>query len=116
MVITGDMSPEDYFQKAQDASDRGNFPLALKYYYKFKETFPDNLEKNVWASYEIAFLQHKMGNDEKAIGLFDEIIALYTQDKASVLPKAVLTLAESVRKKILDSQKKPAAATPAPGK
>jgi len=116
MAITSDMSPEDYFQKAQDASDRGNFPLALKYYYKFKETFPNNLEKNVWASYEIAFLQHKMGNDEKALELFDEIISLYTQDKSSVLPKAVLTLAESVKKKILDSQKKPEPAPAEPKK
>jgi tetratricopeptide (TPR) repeat protein len=113
-VFTPGMTPEDFFQRAQDASDRGNFPLALKYYYKFKETFPDNLEKNVWASYEIAFLQHKMGNDATALQLLDEVIALYSQDRGSVLPKAVKALAENVKQRILNSQKQPEAPVAAP--
>jgi len=123
-VFTEGMTPEDYFQRAQDAADKGHYELALKYYFKFKETYPDNLEKNVWASYEIAFIHHKMGNDAKSLELLDEVIALYSQDRASVLPKTVKVLADTVKQKILVSQKKPepvpekpaATSTPAPTK
>jgi len=104
-VFDSKMRPEDYFQRAQEKADFGDYAGALAYYRKFKEVFPNNLEKNVWASYEIAFLYHKMGDDKKALELFDELIALYTQDKSGVLPKAPKILAEKVKDNILNKDK-----------
>ncbi|MBN2351676.1 MAG: hypothetical protein JXD23_03830 [Spirochaetales bacterium] len=104
-VYDAKMRPEDYFQRAQERADLGDYDNALAYYFKFKEVFPDNLEKNIWASYEIAFLYHKKGDDKKALQLIDELLSLYTQDKSGVLPKAPKELAEKVKDNILNKDK-----------
>ncbi len=104
-VFDAKMRPEDYFQRAQERTDQGDYNNALAYYYKFKEVFPNNLEKNIWASYEIAFIYHKMGENEKALKLIDELLALYTQDKTGVLPKAPKALAEKVKDNIINKDK-----------
>jgi outer membrane protein assembly factor BamD (BamD/ComL family) len=104
-VFDDTMTAQDYFQRAQDRADAGDYANAIAYYYKFKEKFPDNLEKNTWASYEIAFLHHKMGEDAKALVLLDELLSLYTQDKGQVLPKAPKLLAEEVKEKIINKGK-----------
>ena len=99
-TYTADMTPEDYLQMAQERADRGEYQIAIDVYYKMKETFPNNLEKNIWASYEIAFLYHKMGNDAKSLELLDELLTLYSQDQRNVLPKAPKILAEQVKSNI----------------
>jgi outer membrane protein assembly factor BamD (BamD/ComL family) len=101
-VFDSKMKPEDYFQRAQERADQSDYANALAYYYKFKEVFPNNLEKNIWASYEIAFVYHKMGNDAKSLQLVNELLALYEQDKNGVLPKAPKSLAEKVKDNIIN--------------
>jgi tetratricopeptide (TPR) repeat protein len=101
-VFDDKMKPEDYFQRAQERAEKGDYEGALAYFFKCKEVFPDNLEKNTWASYEIAFLYHRMGNDEKALKLIDELLSLYAQDKSKVLPKAPFSLAQKVRDNIVN--------------
>ena len=104
-VISDTMTPEDYFQLAQERVEKKDYAAAIAYYYQCKEKFPDNLEKNTWASYEIAFLYHKMNDDAKALVLLDELLSLYTQDKEQVLPKAPKLLAERVKANILNKGK-----------
>lgn len=104
-VYSSDMLPEDYFQKAQDRAEAGDYQTAVKIYYKMKETFPDNLEKNTWATYEIAFLQHKMGDDVKALQMIDELLSLYSQDKKNILPQGPKKLAEMVKDNIVNKEK-----------
>ena len=65
----------------------------------------NNLEKNLWASYEIAFLHHKMGDDQKAIELFDKLIAKYNSTKAKNWPVAPKILAQKVKEEIISKQK-----------
>jgi outer membrane protein assembly factor BamD (BamD/ComL family) len=96
------MEPADYFQRAQERVEVKDYATAITYYYKCKEKFPDDLDKNTWASYEIAFLYHKMENDEKALVLLDELLALYQQDKDGVLPPAPKILAEKVKDNIIN--------------
>ncbi len=105
LVISDSMQPEDYFQLAQDRAEKKDYATAIAYYYKCKEKFPDNLEKNTWASYEIAFLYHKMRDDAKALVLLDELLSLYQQDKSRVLPQAPKLLAEQVRENIINKGK-----------
>lgn len=105
LVISDSMQPEDYFQLAQERAEKKDYAAAIAYYYKCKEKFPDNLEKNTWASYEIAFLYHKMRDDAKALVLLDELLSLYKQDKSRVLPQAPKLLAEQVRENIINKGK-----------
>ncbi len=104
-TIPKNLTPAEFFQKAQDASEVGNYKLAMRYYEAFKKKYPDNLEKNLWADYEIAFLYHKMNNDEKAIELFDRLIEKYEKEGNEKWPKAPRILAEKVEENIL--KKKP---------
>lgn len=101
-VYSENMLPEDYFQLAQDRAERGDYKTAIAIYYKMKETFPDNLEKNIWASYEIAFLYHKLGDDPTCLRLLDELLTLYAQDTNKLLPTAPKKLAEILRDNIVN--------------
>ena len=95
---TSDLTPAEIFQKAQDASDRSDYSVALQYYHLFQEKFHDDAEHQAWASYEIAFIYHKMGDDTKALALFDELLARYTSGEK--LPEAPRILAEKVKARI----------------
>lgn len=72
-----DLSPTEFFQKAQEASDDGKYALATRYYEAFLVKYPDDRDRGLWARYEIALLKYKMGDDAAALSLFDELIALY---------------------------------------
>ncbi len=100
-VIPNNLTPAEYFQRAQDASEKENYKLAMRYYKKFQEVYPNNLEKNLWAEYEIAFLYHKMGDNKTAIKLLDKLIAKYKSKEAKNWPQAPRILAEKVKENIL---------------
>jgi tetratricopeptide (TPR) repeat protein len=114
-----DLTPDQYFQRAIDASEKDNYRLALSYYEAFQAKFPDDLERNAWASYEIAFLYHKLGNDAKAIELFDKLLQRYADQKegSPQMPPGPRVLAQKVKGNILKHSPRPAAApeaAPAP--
>jgi outer membrane protein assembly factor BamD (BamD/ComL family) len=103
---TSDLTPAEIFQRAQDASDRSDYSVALQYYRLFQEKFPVDVEHQAWASYEIAFIYHKMGDDKKALELFDELLARYQGGEK--LPEAPRILAEKVKARIQSDLKPPA--------
>ncbi len=110
-VPTADLSSAELFQTAQDAGDKGDYSLAIQYYQQFQTRFPQDVVHQVWAEYEIAMLYHKMGNNAKAIELFDALLARYAAGEQ--LPDAPRILAEKVRDRLVAAQpKKPAAAQP----
>ncbi len=112
--IPPDLTPADYFQKAQEASDAGKYALALKYYESFLQHYPDERDRGLWARYEIALLHSKMKDTATALRLFDELLALYAGEDAAQLPQAPRILAEKIKAKLLTSMPKPAPAPAAP--
>jgi tetratricopeptide (TPR) repeat protein len=94
------LSPAEYFQRAQEASDASRYKLALAYYQKFQEEYPEELERNLWASYEIALLYHKMGQNRTALELFDALLAEYAAAGDASLPQGPKILAEKVKARI----------------
>jgi tetratricopeptide (TPR) repeat protein len=106
--IPPDLSPADYFQKAQEASDAGRFALALKYYESFLQRYPEERDRGLWARYEIALLHSKMKDVDTALRLFDELLALYAGEDAAQLPQGPRILAEKIKAK-LQAEKKAAA-------
>lgn len=87
-------------QRAQNAMEVKNFELALNYYNIVKEKYPDDMEKFVWASYKIAFIYHKMKDDEKALILFNELLELYETDIDNSYPQNPKILALNVMSNI----------------
>jgi outer membrane protein assembly factor BamD (BamD/ComL family) len=93
------LTPMEYFQRAQEASDAGRYALSMAYYEKFQEQYPEEWERNVWAEYEIALLYHKMGKDRIALERFDALLARYESEEQD-LPEGPRILAEKVKARI----------------
>ncbi len=102
--IEAELSPAQFFQQAQEASDKGNFKLALRYYRSFQEHYPNELERNLWAMYEIAFIYYKTGDNESALALFDELLERYaeneTKEDAAPYPQGPRVLAAKVKTRL----------------
>lgn len=99
-----DLTSREYFQKAMEASESGNYRLSIRYYEAFQEKFPEDRDGNIWALYEIGFLHHKLGEDEAAVELFDSLLAIYTESdglETPPLPDAPRILAAKVKENIL---------------
>ena len=95
------MSPPEYFQAARDAIGQRNYRAAMEYYQTYLERFPaaahpDELEHNLWAEYEIAFMHHKLDDDQTAIELLSRLVARYDGEGGEDLPPAPGRLARSV--------------------
>jgi outer membrane protein assembly factor BamD (BamD/ComL family) len=98
--IPTDLEPAEYFQRAQEAVDANRYETALAYYETVIERFPDDPATQVSARYEIAFINYKMGNEERATELFNELIARYNEPDSQQLPQWPKVLAEKVLEKI----------------
>ncbi len=93
-----ELTPAEMFQRAQDASSSGDFSRSLDYYRLFKQKYPQDKDRGVWADYEIALIYHKTGDDVEAIRLFDELLDRYA--KREPLPDGPRILAEKVKARI----------------
>jgi hypothetical protein len=96
-----EMSPAEYFQAARDAIGVGNYQAAMDYYRVYLERFPaaahpDDLERNLWAEYEIAFMHHKLDDDQTALELLSLLVARYDGEGGEDLPPAPGRMARRV--------------------
>ncbi len=97
--IDENLTPGEYFQKAQAASSENkDYQLALKYYNTFIERYPDNVSLGIEAEYEIALLYYKMSEEATALQLFKGILDRYQQPEAAMLP----AWPEVLSKKLID--------------
>jgi outer membrane protein assembly factor BamD (BamD/ComL family) len=96
---TEGLSAEEMFQRAQDAADKGNSQLAIDYYSAVPEKFPDDTAHGVWATYEIAFLDHKTGKTEEALALVNQLLDRYTKE-GDALPPAPQVLAQKLKARL----------------
>ncbi len=71
----------------------------MQYYTAFQERFPSDTAHAAWASYEIAFLYHKMGQDATTIKLLDELLARYATN-TDALPPAVRALSQELKARL----------------
>ncbi len=98
-TIPEGLSANEIFQRAQDASDRGNYTLAIRYYSLVPTSFPDDVIHMTWASYEIAFLYHKMGRNDVALSLFNDLLDKYAKE-GETLPAAPRILATKLKARL----------------
>ena len=94
----------------------------MDYYRAYLERFPasahpDELERNLWAEYEIAFIHHKLDDDQAAMELLGVLVARYDGEGGEDLPPAPGRLARRVIEELQSARKdsagKSAAAAPA---
>lgn len=75
------------FQRAQEAADRNQWDLALRYYREFSQRFPEDRGAIMEAEYEIAFISYKQRDYTEARQRFLAILATYEEDTSGSLPE-----------------------------
>lgn len=103
-VIPEDLHPSEFFQRAQEASNNGKYSNALIYYNTFLERYPDDIQREVEAEYEIAFIAYKQKQYEKAKQLFEELLKKYSPDASQILPAWPKVLAQKVLSDLKEKQ------------
>lgn len=104
-TIPPGLSAAEIFQRAQDASDRGDYPLGIRYYSLMQTSYPDDVNHLTWASYEIAFLYHKMGKNDMALSLINDLLDKYAKE-GDALPPAPRVLASKLKPRLEEILKK----------
>jgi outer membrane protein assembly factor BamD (BamD/ComL family) len=89
------LTPAEIFQRAQDASDRGEYKRALAHYEGYLAQEGIDAQRAAWARYEAALLHHKLGDDDTALARIDELLALYATNPT--LPAGAKVLATYLR-------------------
>ncbi len=99
--IPDTLTPMEYFQRAQDAvASRNDYDTALVYYTTFKERFPQDLQGNVEADYEIGFIHYKQGEYQVAKEILSNVVARYETEEAAKLKEWPLILSRKILTKI----------------
>jgi len=104
-VIPPGLTAVEIFQRAQDASDRGDYALGVRYYSLIQTSYPDDANHLTWAAYEIAFLYHKMGKNEMSLSLINDLLDRYTKE-GDKLPPAPRVLVSKLKARLEETQQK----------
>lgn len=105
VVIDEGLEPSELIQRAQEASDKNKTDLAIQYYQAILDRYPNDLYSNCAARYEIAFIQFKQKDYEMAKKGLEELLALYEEPDAELLPAQFKVLGEKILAKILTAAK-----------
>jgi outer membrane protein assembly factor BamD (BamD/ComL family) len=98
--IPEDLSPAEIIQRAQEASDRNRYNVALQHYQALLERNPTNIDLICTAEYEIAFIHYKQKNYSQAKDGFNVLLERYEGPNGNNLPQEFKRLANIVLKRI----------------
>ncbi|OQX29049.1 MAG: hypothetical protein B0D92_05770 [Spirochaeta sp. LUC14_002_19_P3] len=84
-TLDTDWSPEIFFKNAQEALDDSRYKDAMFYYEVFTIRYPENIQKNIAADYEKAFIHYKTGKLKQAEEGFKEILKEYEESPYAML-------------------------------
>ena len=102
-----DLTPEEFFQKAQEAViDWNRYKLAIQFYEEFMRRYPDMKSKIIEAEYEIAFINFKQRKFDEAEARFTQIIDKYNTDDAVYYPEWPAVMANKVLENIAEEREK----------
>jgi outer membrane protein assembly factor BamD (BamD/ComL family) len=102
--ITDDMSPAELIQRAQEASDRNRYNIALQYYEALYDRNRSNIDLVITAEYEIAFIHYKQKKYHQSREELNAILAYYNSPDEELLPQHFKRLAQIVLKSIEEKE------------
>jgi outer membrane protein assembly factor BamD (BamD/ComL family) len=100
VVIPEDATPMELIQRAQDASDKNQYDVAIQYYQAILDRYSNNIEMVCTAEYEIAFIKYKQKKYAEAKAGFTALLKRYEAVDAEFLPAQYKILSEKVLAKI----------------
>ncbi|MDR1786889.1 MAG: tetratricopeptide repeat protein [Treponema sp.] len=95
-VIPEGLSPAELVQRGQEASDRGRYKAAVRYYEAILERFPNDTDSLCAAEYEIAFIHYKQKKFDEARREFNALLNRYKGPNGEFLPAQFGILARKV--------------------
>jgi outer membrane protein assembly factor BamD (BamD/ComL family) len=103
--ISEDLSPSELIQRAQEASDRNRYKVALQYYRVLLERNLYNIDLVCTAEYEIAFIYYKQKKYAQAKEGFNDLLERYNTPDEELLPPQFKLLALKVLERIETKEK-----------
>jgi hypothetical protein len=104
ITIGEDLSPAELIQRAQEASDRNRYGVALQYYEALLERNRGNADLVITAEYEIAFINYKRKNYPLARSQLNSVLEYYDTQDEELLPKQFKRLAQIVLNNITEKE------------
>jgi tetratricopeptide (TPR) repeat protein len=116
IIISEDLSPAELIQRAQEASDRNRYRIALQYYEALLNRNRDNIDLVITAEYEIAFIHSKQKNYEDARSELNAVLEYYNSPDEELLPPQFKRLSQIVLESITvkENERKPFSRKKAP--
>ncbi|MDR0450285.1 MAG: hypothetical protein LBH26_03375 [Treponema sp.] len=102
--IPQEASPEELIQRAQEASDRSRYKVALQYYEALLDRNLTNTDLVCAAEYEIAFIHYKQKKYDQARTEFNDLLERYNSLDAELLPQQYKTLSLIVLERIKEKE------------
>jgi len=106
--IKEDLSPAELIQRAQEATDKNKYNIALQYYEALYDRNPGNIDLIITAEYEIAFIHYKQKRYNQAREQLIALLKYYDTPDEELLPQHFKKLAQIVIQKI-DEKENPKA-------
>ena len=106
VVVPEGLKPMELIQRAQEASDRNRYGLALQYYEALLERNSHDSFYVCTAEYEIAFIHYKQKKYPLARTRLNALLERYAVPDASNLPPQFKLLAEKVLERIDERENK----------
>jgi outer membrane protein assembly factor BamD (BamD/ComL family) len=103
--ISDDLSPAELIQRAQEASDKNRYNLALQYYQALLDRNPTNIDLICAAEYEIAFIHYKQKKYDAAKEEFNALLLRYNTPDEELLPQEYKKLSNIVLERIAEKEK-----------
>jgi outer membrane protein assembly factor BamD (BamD/ComL family) len=103
--ISGDLSPAELIQRAQEASGRNRYNAALQYYQALLDRNRDNIDLIITAEYEIAFIHYKQKKYQQAREELNNVLEYYNTPDEELLPGQFKRLAQIVLESITEKEK-----------
>jgi outer membrane protein assembly factor BamD (BamD/ComL family) len=104
-VISDELSPAELIQRAQEASDRNRYNLALQYYQAILDRYFTNIDLVCAAEYEIGFIHYKQKKYTQARAELNTLLERYTGPDEELLPQQFKRLATIVLERITEKEK-----------
>jgi outer membrane protein assembly factor BamD (BamD/ComL family) len=104
VVIPQNLSPAELIQRAQEASDKNKYSIALQYYEALRERNATNTDLLCTAEYEIAFIHYKQKKYALAKEEMNALLERYNASDGEHLPPQFNLLAKKVMERIEEKE------------
>jgi outer membrane protein assembly factor BamD (BamD/ComL family) len=102
--ISEDLSPAELIQRAQEASDKNRYNVAMQYYQAMHERYRNNIDLIITAEYEISFIHYKQRNYQQAREGLNAVLEYYNAPDQELLPQHFKRLAQIVLQRIDEAE------------